>query len=122
MDSCYAGPFMDPIIQDLLKEGGKTVLATTLTLCMTKLLRRRKKEAVTPLEKKQIESAAEKMIQAASMEDVRHFSPAYQRIAGAAKKGSAAKKVSRKVTIKCGSVKATPQKRVPEKRAITKKR
>ena len=113
---------MDPIIQDLLKEGGKTVLATTLTLCMSKLLSRRKKAAVTPQEKKQIEHAAEKMIQAASMEDVRQFSPEYQRITGAAKKGSAAKKVPRKVTVRCGTVKATPQKQVPGKRAVTKKR
>ena len=67
---------------------------------MNKLLRRKRK-AVTPEEKKQIEQVAEKMIQAATMDDVRKYDPAYHRLTIAAervpaRKAAACKKAATK--------------------------
>ena len=82
---------MDPIIQELLKEGGKTVLATALTACLTKLLRSRKGK-ITTQDAEHIEKTADRMIQAATMDDVRLYSPAYHSVSRAVSKKSAAYK------------------------------
>ena len=114
---------MDAIIQKLLEEGGKTLLASGIKACIEKLARRKKKR-LTQDDKRGIEATTEKMIQAATLEDVHRYSPVVIRLdrlahyaGGMAKrapsKRSAAKKVGRRAVV---------TKKAPAKRRAVKKR
>src|SRR4051812_4767603 len=101
---------MDPITTTILSEGGKAVLTGTIKACLEKLFRRKKK-TITAEDQKQIDKTAEKMIQAATWEDVLRFDPKYQGITATRPhraKGGAAKK-------------AAPKKRVAFKKAAPKR-
>jgi hypothetical protein len=99
---------MDPILQQLLQESGKTVLAAALAGCMAKLLRSKKKKQLTPKEEAQVQKAAEKMIHLATMEDVRRYSPTYQAVSRVMKRGLARKKAAPKRAAAKKAVKRRP--------------
>jgi RecJ-like exonuclease len=80
---------MDAILQDVLKECGKTTVTTALGACLAKLLSGRRKKQLTTAEEAQVHKAAENIIQVATMDDVRRYSPAFHRVSSAAKKGAA---------------------------------
>jgi hypothetical protein len=113
---------MDPILQDLLKECGKTVVTTALGACLAKLLSARKKKQLTAAEEAQVQKTAEKMIRAATMDDVRRYSPAYQSVSSAVKKEAAKRTAQRKAAPKKAAVKKSAAKRSPAKKGATKKR
>jgi hypothetical protein len=100
---------MDPILQQLLQESGKTVLAAALAACMAKLLRsKKKKKQLTPKEEAQVQKAAERMIHLATMEDVRRYSPTYQAVSRVMKRGLARKKAAPKRAAAKKAVKRRP--------------
>ncbi len=86
---------MDPIITELLKEGGKAAVTTTIGGCIAKMLAAKRKQRLTPEEKAEAEKTAQKMIYAVTNEDIWRFSPTFRRISVSLKK-SPAKKVVRK--------------------------
>jgi hypothetical protein len=95
----------------------------SIETAMDKLLRRKKK-TVTPDEKMQIEQVAEKMIRAATMNDVRQYDTAYHRLAAAVKRAPAKYKVAaykKAAPKKAWGVKKTAAKRVGRKKAAPKK-
>ena len=111
----YARSFMDPITTTILSTGGKAVLTGAITACLKKLFRRKK--TITAEEKKQIEKTAEKMIQAATWDDVLRFDPKYHTISrrtGAAKKAAPKKRIAFK--------KAAPKRVTAKKAAKTSTR
>jgi hypothetical protein len=120
---------MDAIITAILSAGGSEVVKKAITVAMDTVLRR-KKSKVTASDKKKIEQAAEKMIQAATIADVHRYSPLVRRLdvesarayrSGPAKhapvKHGAAKRVFRK-----SARKAVVARKAPTKRASAKKR
>jgi hypothetical protein len=115
----YSILFMDPQINDLLAKLGIEAAKQTMQ-SVIKAWEQRKKKKLSAAENKEIKLAAQSIIQAATMDDVRQYSPTYHRISGAAKKGSAAKKVARKVVIKCGPVKRSGTKPSGERVGVKK--
>src|SRR3954453_5829494 len=101
---------MDPIIQELLKEGGKVVLTTSLGACMAKLLSARKKKPLTPAEEAQVQKSAEKLVQAESMVDARRYDPGYHRLSSVAKRAAAKKAAYKKAAPKRVAVKKAASK------------
>jgi hypothetical protein len=113
---------MDPITTTILSEGGKAVLTGTIKACLEKLFRRKKKN-ITAEEKKQIEKTAEKMIQAATWDDVLRFDPKYQAISGARRRGAAKKAApKRRLAFKKAAPKRVAVKKFAGSRPATKKR
>jgi hypothetical protein len=91
---------MDPITTTILTTGGSIVVRKCIEMAMEKLLRRKKKN-VTPEDKRQIRKTAERMIHAATMDDVRRYDQGYQQLAAAiqrtpTKKAAVHKKTGRK--------------------------
>jgi hypothetical protein len=116
----YAGCFVDLITTTILSEGGKAVLTTTLKACLEKLFKRKKK-SISVEEQKQIDKTAEKMIQAATWDDVLRFDTKYQTIthrSGAAKKAAPKKRVA----FKKAAPKRVSVKKTAGTRSATKKR
>jgi hypothetical protein len=111
---------MDPHINDLLAKLGLEAAKQTMQ-AIIKAWEGRKKKKLSVAENKEIKEATQSIIQAATMDDVRQYSPTYHRISGVAKKGSAAKKVARKVVIKCGPPVKRPGTERPGKRVVKKK-
>jgi hypothetical protein len=112
---------MDPITTSILMEGGKALLKEIIQKGMEKLARR-KKDRLTPEDKQQIEKTTEKMIHAATMDDVRKYSPKYRTISAAAKKRVAFKRSAGRKTAMKSSGKKSASKRATKKSASHKAR
>jgi hypothetical protein len=68
---------MDPLIQDLLNEGGLTALKE-LIQGFLKSRAEKKKEKLSQAEQKKIAAAADKMVRAATEDEIRKFGSNYQ--------------------------------------------
>lgn len=112
---------MDPITT-ILAAGGATILKKSIEKVMDRLFRGRKK-TVTTKEKRQIELVAERMIQAATMDDIRRYDPAYHRLTVAVRSAPAKKAAACKNAIpkKAWAVRKSAAKRVGVKQAAPKK-
>lgn len=130
---------MDAIITTILTEGGKSLLKDLIQKGMEKLARR-KKARLSAEEKKKIEGQVEKMVRAATDDEVFQYSPPPVAVRRAARawavkskkapgKGAPAhRKVAKKVTVRKKATvrqfvrKAATVKRSVVKKAATKKR
>lgn len=119
---------MDPILTTILSAIGNTALKKTVEEAITKLFKG-KKPNVTQREKQAIADAAQKMVQAATMDDVKAYSPTYlsitskiaPRAGGATKKSAAKKAPAKKVAAKRAPAKKVAAKKATAKSAAAKK-
>ncbi|MDZ4801956.1 MAG: hypothetical protein SGI92_27695 [Bryobacteraceae bacterium] len=122
---------MDPILTTILSTVGVTALKKALEEAMTRLLKN-EKPTVTEREKHAIAETAQKMVRAATMDDVKAYSPTYLAIedrisrpgprGGAAKKTAAKRAPARKIASKKAPAKKSPTRTVGAKKTAAKKR
>ena len=99
---------IDPQIKDLMAKLGIEAAKQTMQ-AVIRAWEERKKKKLSAAEKSEISKVTASMIQMATMDDIREFSPVYRHISVVPKKGSAAKRVSRKVVVKCKPTAVPPK-------------
>jgi hypothetical protein len=122
---------MDPILTTILSTVGGAALKKAIEEAMTRLLKS-KKPTVTEKEKQAIAQAAEKMVQVATMDEVKAHSPTWRAIEAkfpphpprgparksAAKKAHAIKAATKKSGAKKAAMKRTAAKKGAAKRTV----
>ena len=101
---CYPALFMDEIVKHLLDTAGTTAIQKAIGEVLTAMAVGCKK-VLSRKDKQAIQKTAERMIQAATIEDVHRYNPLVRRLdalsgSSAPRKGAPAKRAAKKVIVK----------------------
>lgn len=122
---CYAALFMDEIVKHLLDTAGTTAIQKAIGEVLTAMAPGSKK-VLSRKDKQAIQKTAERMIQAATIEDVHRYNPLVRKLeafsgSSVHRKAAPAKRAAKKVIVKkVAREVVVTRKRAPAKRSASK--